>query len=221
MGHPNSLHFRELTWLLRNIFKHSISSQTCWDFLQHNHTLYCYLHLECELKMEQRHPVTQMALSFRDHSGLQTPVVSQQPGFYEKRPPSRVRVLGVSVLRAEVTFAALLSGVDVTAGACYASPVSQWTSFLYTLLPAFPLLLPQFIHLFPPNSPVLSSSSLATVRHKEDMKVRPRSSSQGICPGRQRVVPLMCRGAQELSMVLTRLSDAQGPLPVTDLPFTS
>lgn len=116
MGHPNSLHFRELTWLLRNIFKHSISSQTCWDFLQHNHTLYCYLHLECELKMEQRHPVTQMALSFRDHSGLQTPVVSQQPGFYEKMPPSRVRVLGGSVLRAEVTFAALLSGVAVTAG---------------------------------------------------------------------------------------------------------
>lgn len=71
-GEPQYLRFSGVSLGPQEHFIHSISSQTCWNFLQQNHTPYCYLDLKCELKMEQKHPVTQMALSFRDFPRLQT-----------------------------------------------------------------------------------------------------------------------------------------------------
>lgn len=91
--------------------------------------------------MQQRYPVTRMALSFRDRSGLQTPVMNQQPGFHETMPPHRVRVLGGSVMWAEVTIASLLAGVDVALRRlCLPNHLSGQAS--YTFLPVFLLLLP-------------------------------------------------------------------------------
>lgn len=121
--------------------------------LQQNHIPYCYLDLKCELKMEQKHPVIQMALSFRDYPSLQTPSDEPTADFHEKMPPHRVRVLGGgSVLWAEVTLAVHLSGVELGAG-IVTLPQPQWTAFLHTLLPAFLFLLPQFTHLLLPSSP--------------------------------------------------------------------
>ena len=95
-----------------------------------------------------------MALSFRDRSGLQTPVMNQQSGFHQMMPPHRVRVSGGSVMWEAVTFVSLLPGVDVARRLVPPQP-SQWTSFLY-LPPSLPpssaqfiLLTSQFIHPLP------------------------------------------------------------------------
>lgn len=60
------------------------------------------------------------------------------------------------MLRAEVTLAVHLSGVEVVAGIVM-PPQPQWTNFLYTFLPAFLFLL------LLPKSPVHPFSSLVTV----------------------------------------------------------
>lgn len=138
--------------------------------------------------------------------------MSQQPGFHEKMLPSRMRVLGEGrVLWAEITFAVLLSGVEVTTGIVMLPQPTQWTNLVYTLLPAFLLLPPQFIHLLSPDSLVHPSSSLAAVNHGE----RGYEGQAQIQFPEHLAWRTVLPAAWELSMVLPRLgSDAQVPLPV-------
>lgn len=146
MGYSNIFHFQELTWSSGTLINTAFLARQAGTFCNKITLPTCCFHLKCELKMQQRYPVTQMALSFRDRSGLQTPVMNQQPGFHEMMPPHRERVLGGSVMWAAVTFVSLLSGVDV-ARRLVDNHLSRQAS--YTFLPAFLLLLPSSSILFP------------------------------------------------------------------------
>lgn len=136
--------------------------------------------------MEQRHPVTQMALSFRDHSGLQTPVTSQQHGFHDKMEPHRMRVL-------EVVFCGQKSPLQ----SFYQERMCLPTISVDKLLTHSPSSIPPSPSPVHPSAPSrLSSSSILFPGHCQTRRSGPH---------REWIVPLECQTAQELSKVLPRL----------------
>lgn len=149
--------------------------------------------------MEQKHPVIQMALSFRDYPSLQTPVMSQQPCFHEKMLPHRVRVLGEGqCAMGRSHLSSPLSGAEVAAGIVVPPQPRGQTSHTLSSQPSYFSL---------PSSSTCSfaSPSILFPGHRQpwwEIKVKPRPSSQSTWA---RIVPIGHEAVRELSAVLPRL----------------